>query len=138
MIISASKYSKDPNLQADGIALTLPVAFFEDRKMSTAQFKKTFERFMAKEDALWHFRLTNLPTREVAWIYLIFDKQFQYRANFVMYERNKAKAFKDAPDGIIREFPPTNWVIFTGPIVKAPCEMPQKGFQGFRYTLKLF
>lgn len=138
MIIGASTYSKDPNLQPDGIALTLPVMFFQERGMSTDQFKKLFERFMRREDAIWNFRLTNLPKRDVAWVYLIFDRHLQYRANFVMYERNTAKSFNDSPDGIQREFPPSNWVLFTGPIIKPPYPMPQRGHQGFRYTTKLW
>lgn len=138
MIVGPSKYSKDPNIVPEGIALTLPVMFFEDRKMTTAQFKKVFERYMKREDAIWNFRLSNLPTMDVLYVYLIFDRQFQYRCNLVMYERNKAKAFDDSPDGVVRKFPPSNWVLFTGPIVKPQDEWPQKGFQGFRYTTKLF
>ncbi len=122
----------------EGIMLTLPVAFFEDRKMNYDQFKKLFERYMVKDDAIWNFRLTNLPLHDIAFVYLVFDKKVQYRCNFVQYERNTAKAFYDSPDGVVREFQPCNWVLFTGPPVKPPHEWLQKGFQGFRYTTKLF
>jgi hypothetical protein len=138
MIIGPGKYSKDPNLIPEGIMLTLPVKFFEERKMTTEQFKKVFERIMAKEDSYWNFKLTNLPTRDVCYVYLLFDKQVQYRCNLVGYERNQSKSFKDAPDGKIRHFPNQNWVVFAGPVVKPPFEWNQKGFQGFRYTTKLF
>lgn len=139
MIIGPSTYSKDPNIRPEGIALTLPVAFFQERGMTTDQFKKLFERYMRREDALWNFRLTNLPTiDDIAWVYLIFDKQFQYRCNFVGYERGVAKSFSDAPDGITREFMPSNWVTFTGPVVAAPTGWDQRGHQGFRYTIFLF
>lgn len=137
-MITSTGYSKDPNIVPEGIALTLPVLFFQDRGSSIPDFKKLFERFMTRDDALWNFRLTNLPTMEVAWIFLIFDKRIQYRCNLVQYERGVAKVFQDSPDGRIREFPKSNWVIFTGPPVKPPHEWPQKGFQGFRYTTKLF
>jgi hypothetical protein len=56
----------------------------------------------------------------------------------MQYERNVSKSFKDARDGKVRDFPKCNWVLFTGPVVKPPYEWPQKGFQGFRYTTKLF
>lgn len=137
-MITAKGYSKDPTLVPDAIVLTLPVMFFQDRGMTTDEFKALFERYIQREDALWNFRLTNLPTRDVLYVYLIFDGHVQYRANFVQYERNKAKRFKDAPDGKTRDFPPSNWVLFTGPLVKPVEPWPLKGFQGFRYATTLF
>lgn len=137
-MITARGYSKDPSIMPDGIVLTLPVAFFKDRGMSYSEFEKLFERYMRREDAIWNFRLTNLPKHDVAYVYLIFDGFLQYRANLVQYERNVAKKFYDSPDGRVRSFPPSNWVLFTGPIVKAPQDWPLKGFQGFRYCTKLF
>jgi len=49
-----------------------------------------------------------------------------------------SKIFDDGPDEKAREFPNANWLILAGPVVKAPEGMDQKGFQGFRYTIKLF
>lgn len=137
-MITPKGYSKDPSLQPDGIVLTLPVAFFQDRGTTIDQFKKMFERYMRREDAIWNFKLTNLPLHDIAYVYLVFDKHLQYRAQFVQYERGVAKSFYDAPDRRVRVFPPTNWVLFTGPVVKPPYEWPMKGFQGFRYSIKLF
>lgn len=137
-MITRNGYSKDPGIMPEGIALTLPVAFFQDRGMSYAQFEKMFLEYMQQDDAIWNFRLTNLPLHDVLYVYLIFDGFLQYRGNLVQYERNVAKDFYDAPDGIVRSFPPCNWVLFTGPIVKCPDDRPMRGFQGFRYTTKLF
>lgn len=137
-MITQHGYSKDPSIQPEGIALTLPVIFFEDRGMTTQQFKKYFERFMRSESSYWNFKLSNLPLHEVPYVFLIFDKHFQYRLNLMQYERNVSKSFKDAIDGKTREFPNQNWVLFTGPVIKPPYPMPQKGHQGFRYTTKLF
>jgi hypothetical protein len=138
-MITATGYSKDPNIKPLGIALTLPVQFFTERGTTTEAFKKLFERYMAREDAIWNFRLTNLPTaQDLLWVYLIFDRHIQYRCNFVGYERNKEKTFVDAPDGRERRFAPANWVLFTGPAIK-PAELWfQRGHQGFRYTTQIF
>jgi hypothetical protein len=138
MIIGPSTYSKDPSIRAEGIMLTLPKQFFQDRGWTYAEFEKYFKQFMAGESSIWNFRLTNLPKREVAWVYLVFEGFIQFRLNLVMYERNKSKTFKDGPDKKARKFPNANWVILCGPAVTAPFEMPQKGFQGFRYTTFLF
>ena len=137
-MITAEGYSKDPMLLPEGIMLTLPTMFFEDRKMSTEEFKKVFERHMQGEGTYWNFKLTNLPTHEVLYVYLVFEKKVQYRCNLMMYERGKSKSFKDSSDKKVRHFKNTNWVLFTGPVVKPPHEWPQKGFQGFRYSTKLF
>lgn len=137
-MITPHGYSKDPSIKPEGIVLTLPVAFFEDRRTSIEDFKKMFVRLMAREDALWHFRLTNLPKHEVAWVYLIFDRQIQFRLNFVQYERNVSKSFKDAPDGLLRDFPNANWVVMCGPAIAPPREWFQRGHQGAKYATKLF
>ncbi len=117
----------------------MPVAFFKDRRMTTDQFRKVFERYMRMEDGIWNYRLTNLPRHDVAHVYLVFDGGVQYKVNCVCYERNISKAFDDAPDGKVRDFPRANWVLLTGPAVRAPYDIPMKGFQGFRYvTNQLF
>lgn len=120
------------------IILTLPVQFFKERQMDEESFKKYFERLMRKEDMLWNFRLTNLPTHDVAWVYFNFFGKVHYRLNLVMYQRNAAKSFNDTPDGITRDFDASNWVICTGPVVPAPYEISMKGFQGFRYSKQIF
>jgi hypothetical protein len=137
-MITATGYSKDPSIMPDGIVLTMPVAFFEDRKTDTVKFTKLFERYMREEDALWNYRLTNLPKLDVIYVYLIWDKKVQFRVNLVCYERNKTKSFHDAPDKKVRHFPNANWVILAGPAVRPPKDIPMKGFQGFRYCTKLF
>lgn len=122
----------------EGLLLTMPVAWFTDRRMSYAQFCPMFEACMADEDSYWNYLKTNLPVHDVAFVYLVFDGFVQYRANFVGYERGVAKAFDDAPDGVVREFPPSNWILFSGPVVIAPHDIPMRGFQGHRYCKKLF
>lgn len=122
----------------EGIMITLPTMFFEDRGMDAESFTMMFYRFMKQEDSLWNFKLTNLPKHDVAWVYIVYDKQVQFRLNLVQYERGTTKEFKDAPDQKVRRFENCNWVIMCGPPVRPPHEWPQKGFQGFRYTTKLF
>lgn len=122
----------------DGILLTLPVAFFQDRGMSYSEFMPLFKKQMSDPDNVWNYRLTNLPTMDVQYVYLVFDGFVQYRGNLVMYQRGVTKRFNDSPDMKFRTFAEANWVIFTGPIVVAPIDIEMKGFQGFRYTKKLF
>ncbi len=138
-MITSNGYSKDPNIIPEGIVITLPKIYFEETGVGTGFFVKSFEQYMDDEEAVWNFKLKNLPKLDVAFVYIIFDKEIQYRANLVMYERNVSKVFQDPPYfGKVREFKNKNWVLLTGPIVKPPYEIPLKGFQGFRYCTKLF
>lgn len=138
-MITPTGYSKDPNIIPEGIVLTLPQIFFKETQVGTGFFAKSFERYMQDEEAIWNFKLTNLPKIDVAFVYIIFDGKIRYRTNLVMYERGVSKTFQDPPYfGMIREFYKKNWVLITGPIQKPPYEMPLKGFQGFRYCTKLF
>lgn len=129
---------KDLSEPPEAIILTMPVAFFKDRGMDQEVFGKYFERFMRHEDSLWNFKKTQLPTVEVAWVYLVWLGKIQFRLNFVEYQRNKSKVFTDAYDGKARSFPKMNWIILSGPAIPAPYDIPMKGFQGHRYTKKLF
>lgn len=133
-MITENSYSKDPFIQPEGIALTLPVMWFENRGWTVEKFKPHFERFMQREDAIWNFRLTNLPTKDFYLVYMVFGGFIQYQCNLVQIERNVAKTFHDAPDGKPIVFAASNWILITGPAIAPPYPMPQKGFQGFRYT----
>lgn len=122
----------------EAIILTMPVAFFNDRNMDQESFGKYFERFMRHPDALWNFKKKTLPTQDVAWVYLIWSGKVQFRLNFVQYERNQTKTFTDSWDGKERHFPAMNWIILSGPAIKAPYDIPMQGFQGHRYSQKIF
>src|SRR5579863_8756265 len=105
----------------EAIILTMPVGFFLDRAGNPSTYRvKTdtnpgytynknlfiancmerisdlFERYMQKEDSLWNYRKTQLPTEEVAWVYLVWAGKIQFRLNFVQYERGVAKVFDDS------------------------------------------
>lgn len=138
-MITPNGYSKDPGILPEAIVLTLPVQFFQKRNTTPAKFKKYFERYMARENRLWHFRLTNLPIHDIAWVYLIFDKKLQYQLNFVQYERNTTKELKDSPgQKVARTYTNSNWVVMCGPAIPCPFEREMRGFQGARYAIKLF
>jgi hypothetical protein len=115
------------------IMLTLPKAFFDDREMSVEEFLPLFERHMQQDESLWYFKKKNLPVHDVAFCYIVFGGKVQFKTNVVMYERNKTYTFRDAKDKRNRTFENCNWIILCGPATKAPYEITNKGFQGFRY-----
>lgn len=121
------------------IIITMPKAFFEDRKMTEDEFMQEFETCLSYEDGYWNFLKKNLPIHVVPYCYIVFGGKVQYKVNVVDYERNTAKTFIDAPDGKQRVFKESNWILISGPVVKSEIDIPMKGFQGHRYlTQELF
>lgn len=128
----------NPPEPPEALLLTMPEAWFKDRNMTYAEFCPYFEASLRHEGAYWNYRKTSLPVHEVAFVYLVFDGHVQYRTHLVGYERGVAKDFDDTPDGIVRRFAPSNWILLSGPAIAAPYGIPMRGFQGHRYTKKLF
>lgn len=122
----------------DGIILTMPVIFFEETGHTSETLCKSFEDEFKNEDGLWYFCKKNLPVKDFLYVYIVWEGKIQYRLNLAMLERNKTRAFKDTPTSKIRRFPNKNWIVLCGPLVKAPDDFPMKGFQGHRYTHKIF
>lgn len=79
---------------------------------------------------------SGVPARLVEFCYLVWDGKVQYRLSVEEYQKGITGKFADG--GVVRSFTDRNLVIMTGPCIKAPHNIPMKGFQGFRYTPFLF
>lgn len=113
-----------------GILITLPARFFEENPVEA--YERGMERFNTEEDHLWLRVMKNLPTQDILHVYTVYGGKVQHRLNFVQFWRNETKRFIK-PDGTWRTFENCNGIITAGPLVKAPYDIPMKGFQGFRY-----
>lgn len=118
------------------IILTMPKAFFADRQMSYEDFEKEFEECLNDPQGYWNFVKHTLPLYDVPYVYLVYDGKVQYKTNCVGYERNKTKSFVDAPDKKVRRFENKNWILLSGPAIKATIDIPMQGFQGFKYLFR--
>jgi len=76
------------------------------------------------------------PDKKYEFVYLIWDGKVQYRLSIEEYQKRTSGRFADG--GVVRSFKNRNLVVMSGPVVKAPFDIPKKGFQGFRYTEFLF
>lgn len=119
-----------------GILLTMPKVFFEETGHTSETLCRDFEAALNEEEDTWNFCKKNLPTKDFLYVYLVWEGKIQYRANLVGLERNISKSFIDTPDGQTRHFPGKNWIVMSGPAIKAPMDIPMKGFQGHRYVAK--
>jgi hypothetical protein len=122
--------------QPDGILVTLPAAWFLDFADGEAAFWRAMEGVNETENYIWHQTIGNIPTIEVPHVYLVFGGKVQCRLTVIEYERNKSMSFQR--NGFIADFPNKNWVLLTGPVVKAPSDFLMRGFQGFRYCKFIF
>lgn len=84
------------------------------------------------EICYYNFKCANLPKQEFLYIYLLIGGKIRFRVNFMQSARGE-KTFDDG-----RTMFSKGWVCGCGPVVKAPMPIKRKGFQGFRYTEKLF
>lgn len=119
----------------EGIIVTLPKRFFEE--YDHAKYLWELQQMNERDDFVWYRAVKNLPKMDVLYVYVIIDNKVNHRTNLLQYERNKTYTFP-RPEGGRRTFENKNWILTCGPVVMAPEEIPMKGFQGFRYTHKLF
>ena len=127
----------------EAIMINVPNAFFEEKKQPILNWEakeKAFRIFYEtmgmpgnnEHGCFYHF-ISTVPVHRVTSVYVCFKGKVQYKAVVVEYLRNQAVML----DGY--EHPePRNWVVTTGPVIKAPEGMIQKGFRGFRYCKNLF
>ena len=87
---------------------------------------------MPEDTCFYHF-ISTIPVHEVTTVYVCFKGRVQYKAIVVQFLRMQSVMLDD-----YQHPEPRNWVVTTGPVVKAPEGMMQKGFRGFRYCGELF
>lgn len=137
-MITAEGYSKDPNIVPEGIALTLGRAMIEEKcgpgKAGLLSFLRWFEACV--NDNAFFMKLTNRPTIEVDHIYIIVANRLYCRCFFGGFD----KGFRGYMSPDATEMSEETWkgVHLGGPIEKPKFKRTLKGFQGFRYTTKLF
>jgi hypothetical protein len=111
-----------------GIIKTLPSSTYWSN-----EFEKDLMKLNNDPDAYWIFSINGKPKYEVLYFFILINGSIRFRGNIAGYKEIKKPI--TCFDGSIRTS--KLWVIITAPIVKLkPIKM--KGFQGFRYTEKLF
>lgn len=123
--------------QQDAICLTLGKGFLDNVYPGGRDAViKALERTDDGTYQWMQFCGSGVPARKVEFCYLIWDGKVQYRLLVEEYQKNITGKFADG--GVVRSFDNRNLVILTGPCIKAPHNIPMKGFQGFRYSQFLF
>ena len=136
-MITINGYSKTDQ-PAEGIAVTWSKDLIEMRG-GLLSFIRYFEKVMSSEENLWLQKCKNPPKQPIAFVYIIVCNQVRYRLNYVGWETGEANitygnGYSWSRSNVI------GWprLVLSGPFVKAPSKIIRPGFQGFRYTSKLF
>lgn len=115
----------------DAIIITISQQMFKEK--GVRNWARNFFEAMSEEDWLYYFRQGNQPKYQVMWVYLCIGNRIRYRVNLVETWGEETLRFSDG-----KILYGKAWIIACGPVVKAPAQIYRKGFQGFRYTQKLF
>lgn len=119
---------------ADAIIVTFGKKIF-DGNGGKEKFIEFFESWAQRENCEWYHKCKNRPHQDIAWVYVIVENFIMYRMFYGGY-KSVGEKILTWEDGV-KEI---SWprIILAGPLTKAPTQMPMRGFQGFRYTQKLF
>lgn len=135
-MITKDGYSKDPTIRPEGIAVTFGREMIAE-KGGLLAFIRWFEECVSGEDSLWLHKCKNKPQfDDLLYVYVIIANRVYYRCYYGGYEKGDSagQLTPNGPSEII------TWprIILAGPVEKAPHKIIRSGFQGFRYTTKLF
>jgi hypothetical protein len=135
-MITQTGYSKDKWMMADGIAVTMGKEMIAE-KGGLLRFIRWFESTFVDEEGYWMHKCKNKPKQDdLLYVYVIICNRVYYRAMYGGYHAagGAGQLFPGGPEVEV-EWP---HLILAGPLVKAPHKIIRPGFQGFRYTTKLF
>lgn len=116
--------------------INVPQSFFQEYPGGREEYLGVMLELVHHGHTPWYNTIANIPRQQVVYCYLVFDGRVQLRANIMEFMPKTDMRFNDG--GKWRTFKNKNWCVLTGPIVKAPMDIPQRGFRGFRYCEQLF
>ena len=127
--------------EENAIMINVLDAFFKHDGKIKGDREEAFRRFYesmgelpgVNDDSCFYHFISTVPTLEVQYVYVCFKGKIQYKALLVQFLKNQPVMLPTYQHPM-----PRNWCITTGPVVKAPFELTQKGFRGFRYCKELF
>lgn len=137
-MITVNGYSKDPSIMPEGIAVTWGKDLIQE-KGGLLAFIRYFEKTMNTENDHWLQKCKNAPKHDIIYVYIIVCNQVRYRLYYGGHRTCTATIHNgDGHSWSSREVISWPHIVLAGPFVKAPFKIHRSGFQGFRYTTKLF
>lgn len=122
------------NERPEGIIKTLPTLYAADKSMAKSNFERSMKAIEAGRLDHFYIYLAGRPKYTVLYIYILIEGQIRVRANIA--EIQKVDEEMDSWDGTKRKV--KYMAVCSGPISYPPAPIYRKGFQGIRYTDKLW
>lgn len=98
-------------------------------------FQEAMERSETDDDWFYWLRQGNQPTyQDIQYVYLCIGGKIRYRTFYAGSFGPREMRFIGKENPIFGNA----WILIAGPLMRAPFRIEKKGFQGFRYTDKLF
>jgi hypothetical protein len=126
------------NFKPVGILKTMSAKFFEEYPGGEEEFRRSFELMDSDDKQTWHLLIGAIPKIDVEFCYVTFGGKIQYRATILQYRKVSGGKVVFTDGGKERHLRARYLIQLCGPVIKAPTDMPKKGFQGFRYTDFIF
>lgn len=138
-MITAEGYSKDESIPPEGIAITFGQQMINEQG-GLKTFLQVFEECMLEyeEGRYWMHTCSNFPKKEVDHIYIIVANRLYGRVYCGGFHKNADKNVTGFGATGKQKLMDKPFIILSGPLEKCPFKRTLKGFQGFRYTTKLF
>lgn len=134
-MITPTGYSKDPNIIPEGIAITWGKDLIKEGGGLLA-FIRDFEESFKDENCIWLQKCKHKPKKDslLLYVYIILCNQVRYRCFYAGWDIGPTNVRNGT---VVKQ---VNWprILMSGPFEKAPIKMHFRGFQGIRYTTKLF
>jgi hypothetical protein len=137
-MITANGYSKDPMIQPEGIAITWGKDLVIE-KGGLRNFLRYFNKVMEDENCTWLQKCKNAPKTDIIYVYVIVCNRLYGRGYYGGYETGATDiSFGDGKSWSSSKTIAWPRIVIGGPFERCPFKRTLKGFQGFRYTTKLF
>lgn len=132
-MITERGYSKDPSIIPEGIAVTFGKEMMNNNG-GAKNLLSFFLETMENQEGIWMHKMLNWPKIEVADVYIITMNRLWGKVKFGWFEEHATFGYTPIDKKEIA------WprMVLVGPFEKCPFKRTLKGFQGFRYTTKLF
>lgn len=135
-MITTTGYSSDPSIMPEGIIITFGKDMMKDQG-GVREFLKGWKEVFEDENGMWKHYCKARPTKDIIYVYVIILNRLAYRCQFVQYEEAKPDEERYKANGEIQPLCKPG-ILICGPLVRCPFKRKISGFQGFRYSEKLF
>ncbi len=118
-----------------GIIVSIPRIFIEE--VGKPYVERAFEAHLSKYDGtVFYWKIANRPRFDVLHCYIVFKNLIRWRCNIAGFSQGGPMTFWGLHGE--RTVEARAWMILSAPVVRAPLEIPMRGFRGFRYTDSLW